>query len=46
MTDVPLELLACPACRGPLKEVPSALRCERCGLDYPSRDGVVDFLPA
>ena len=33
------DLLACPACGGPL----SALRCDPCGVQYPDPDGVADL---
>lgn len=37
---VPLELLACPACRGALEPAAGGLRCETCAADYPVEDGV------
>ena len=36
----PLELLACPACRGPLAPGP---RCARCATVYPAPDGIPDL---
>lgn len=41
-----LELLCCPAdfegspCHGSLEARPEALRCTRCGLEYPIEDGI------
>lgn len=37
-----LEILACPACHGPLKEQDEELICtgQDCGLAYPVRDGI------
>lgn len=37
-----LEILVCPACRGPLRliEEPHALVCEACRLRYPIREGI------
>jgi uncharacterized protein YbaR (Trm112 family) len=37
-----LEILACPACRSPLKEQDTELICTStdCGLAYPVRDGI------
>jgi uncharacterized protein YbaR (Trm112 family) len=36
------EILVCPNCRGELEELEteSKLRCTRCGLAYPVRDGI------
>jgi SAM-dependent methyltransferase len=36
----PLELLACPACRGPLG---AGLTCPACALTYPADDGIPDL---
>jgi SAM-dependent methyltransferase len=33
----------CPTCHGELASEPSALRCERCGSEFPVSDGVPDF---
>ena len=35
-------ILACPKCRGELDDAPdgSALKCSRCRLTYPIRDGI------
>jgi uncharacterized protein YbaR (Trm112 family) len=35
-----LRILACPACKGPLREEAEALRCDACRLRYPVRDGI------
>lgn len=37
-----LEILACPKCKGPLREQnsPPALDCPVCALRYPVRDGI------
>jgi uncharacterized protein YbaR (Trm112 family) len=37
-----LEILACPACRAPVRvdEPASTLVCTGCGLVYPVRDGI------
>jgi len=35
-----LDLLACPACHGPLRATPSTLACEECGRLYPVLDGI------
>lgn len=37
-----LELLACPACKGPLAPVDNeaGLECPECGLVYPVRDEI------
>ncbi len=37
-----LEILACPACRSPLRadEAASELVCTSCGLAYPVRDDI------
>ncbi len=37
---VPLELLACPACRGALELAGQCLRCGACAAAYPVADGV------
>ena len=41
-----LELLVCPACRGPLTEGAGHLTCRGCGLRYPVRDGIPIMLPS
>lgn len=38
--SVPLELLACPACRGSLTSAAGILRCSSCAADYEIRGGV------
>lgn len=48
MTDLPAgvrDLLACPACHGPLRDVLSggglpALACDRCALQYAVEEGI------
>ena len=37
-----LEILACPSCKGDIKEVEggNGLKCVKCGLVYPVRDGI------
>ena len=35
-----LELLACPACKTPVREAGERLVCAQCGLRYPVRDGI------
>lgn len=42
-----LALLACPRCRGPLREVETepALLCARCRQVFPVVDGIPDLLP-
>ncbi len=35
-----LKILACPACKGPLREEPGALACDACRLRYPVREGI------
>ncbi|MGI8868411.1 MAG: Trm112 family protein [Mycobacteriales bacterium] len=35
-----LEILACPACRQPLRETGETLTCTGCGRAYPVRDGI------
>lgn len=37
-----LELLACPACKSPVKENHDQIVCQnkQCGLKYPIRDGI------
>jgi uncharacterized protein YbaR (Trm112 family) len=35
-----LDLLACPACHGPLRVTPATLACEECGRLYPVLDGI------
>lgn len=42
-----LPLLACPACRAPLRQGrPHILECTSCAASYPVRDGVPILLPA
>lgn len=37
-----LDILVCPACRGPLRleQEPPSLVCEACRVRYPIRDGI------
>lgn len=35
-----LEILACPACREPVKQVGDRLICQGCGRKYPIEDGI------
>jgi uncharacterized protein YbaR (Trm112 family) len=35
-----LELLACPACHGGLRQEGERLRCSFCGRRYPIREGI------
>jgi len=35
-----LEILACPNCKGPLRESGDALVCNACRLKYPVREGI------
>ena len=35
-----LELLACPACKTPVREEGERLVCAQCGRRYPVRDGI------
>ena len=41
-----VEMLACPKCKGPLKQVesPEGFGCESCGLLYRVEDGIPNFL--
>ena len=50
-----MDILCCPVCKGDLeltvkreneREIlDGALRCERCGVDYPIEDGIPNLLP-
>ena len=35
-----LEILACPACKTPVKTDGTGLACRQCGRRYPIRDGI------
>jgi len=35
-----LEILACPACKTPVRLEGERLVCDRCGRRYPIRDGI------
>lgn len=39
-----LAILACPHCKGPLKDAAEALVCEPCRKEYPVVDGIPNFL--
>jgi uncharacterized protein YbaR (Trm112 family) len=39
-----LDVLACPKCRGKVRERGMFLLCEKCGLAFPFLDGVPDML--
>ncbi len=39
-----LDILACPKCRGDVKEKGMFIVCEACSLAYPVLDGVPDML--
>jgi uncharacterized protein len=40
LLDGVLQLLACPACHGPLTEAAEYLVCPACRLKFPVRDGI------
>ena len=44
MSRPPIELLACPACRGELVDEPAALACTACGRRFSVEDGVPNLL--
>lgn len=35
-----MEILACPACKGPLAERDGSLLCPSCSLKFPVREGI------
>lgn len=35
-----LEILACPSCKGEVKEVDGKVVCQECGLKYPIKDDI------
>ena len=35
-----LSLLACPACKGEVKEEDGKIVCQKCRLKYPVKDGI------
>ena len=35
-----LEILACPACKGEVKQQEERIICIQCGLKYPLQDGI------
>ncbi len=35
-----MEILACPACKGPVALAEEWIVCQECGLRYPIRDGI------
>jgi SAM-dependent methyltransferase len=43
---LPLDLLACPACRGELLTDGSTVRCASCGQGYADADGFADLVPS
>ncbi len=45
MSAALLDLLVCPACRGPLSENAGHYRCAQCRADYPTLGGVPCLLP-
>ena len=38
--DELMEILACPACKGPVELQEEWIVCQECGLRYPIRDGI------
>lgn len=40
LTKELMDILACPDCKGPLREEKSALVCDACRLRYPIREGI------
>jgi SAM-dependent methyltransferase len=46
MRELPLDLLACPTCRGPLAEAPGALACRACGVAFPRTAESANLVPA
>jgi hypothetical protein len=40
LADAMREVLACPACHGPLRAVGDAVACGECDVRYPIRDGI------
>ncbi len=39
-----LRILACPSCRGDVREEAGEVVCSRCGRRYPIRDGIAVML--
>ena len=35
-----LEILACPACKSPVKQEDDKIVCTKCGRKYPIREGI------
>ncbi|HLD42588.1 MAG TPA: Trm112 family protein [Candidatus Nanoarchaeia archaeon] len=35
-----LDMLACPQCKGKLKQNGESLLCEKCSKEYPIQDGI------
>ncbi len=35
-----LDILACPACKGDVKEQDNKIVCVKCGKKYPIKDGI------
>src|SRR5438445_361833 len=44
--DLPLDLLACPACKSSLTADAEALTCSKCGARYDTAGGVANLIPA
>jgi ubiquinone/menaquinone biosynthesis C-methylase UbiE/uncharacterized protein YbaR (Trm112 family) len=40
----PYGIYACPACKQDLEPAPDGLSCRACGVSYPIRDGIPDFI--
>jgi len=38
--DQLLEIMACPACKGPIELKDDRIVCQQCGRRYPIRDGI------
>lgn len=45
LSDAIRSILACPVCGGALEEVEAGAKCAVCGVTYPIREDVLDFLP-
>ncbi|HEY3175613.1 MAG TPA: methyltransferase domain-containing protein [Candidatus Polarisedimenticolia bacterium] len=45
LTEADLSLLACPRCRGDVRQGDGSLRCTRCTAVYEVREGIPDLLP-
>jgi uncharacterized protein len=40
LSDQVLQILACPACHGALRESDGYLHCPACSLNFPVREGI------